>query len=55
MTKAVVAKSDDEAKQILANYLDVLKKAGLDDMKAYLQKKYSADATSVAFYIDATF
>jgi putative aldouronate transport system substrate-binding protein len=55
MTKAVFAKSDTEAKQILDSYRDALKKSGLDDYKAFLQKKRSADPKSVVFYIDATF
>lgn len=55
MAKAVYAKSDEEAKKILSDYLENLKKSGLDDFKKLLQDQYDKDPDSIAFYIDGTY
>ena len=48
-TKAVFAKSDAEAKAVVENYREQLKKAGLEEFKAYLEKIYKENPSSITF------
>lgn len=48
-TKAVFAKSDAEAKAVVDNYRDQLKKAGLEEFKAYLEKIYKENPSAITF------
>ena len=48
--QAVLAGSEAEAEEILANYLQRLKDAGLEEFRSFIQSKYDADPNSVRFY-----
>lgn len=55
LVQAFFAKDMTEATQMLNDYRQQLKDAGVEQYEKYLQDKYNADPSSVVFYIDAFF